>query len=129
MIFRVATIPSARNLKLWCSGDEHRLTPRRLRTVAPIFPAHFQVDLAKCDLFVLDGDRHGGPDGRAALRDLLRQQGFDGRCTPTTLTLNDGAHVVFIKTAMNSEMGVVLAARPRDTGHRRDAALLRRASR
>src|SRR5262245_7025692 len=32
------------------------------------------IDLAKCDLFVLDGDRHGGPDGRTALRKLLRQQ-------------------------------------------------------
>jgi hypothetical protein len=24
------------------------------------------IDLEKCDLVVLDGDRHGGPDGRAA---------------------------------------------------------------
>jgi Bifunctional DNA primase/polymerase, N-terminal len=32
------------------------------------------IDLEKSDLVVLDGDRHGGPDGRAALRELLRRQ-------------------------------------------------------
>jgi Bifunctional DNA primase/polymerase, N-terminal len=31
------------------------------------------IDLEKSDLIVLDGDRHGGPDGRSALRNLLRQ--------------------------------------------------------
>ena len=48
------------------------------------------IDLAKANLLVLDGDRHGGPDGRAALRDLLhRQPDFDWRRTPTTLTPGD----------------------------------------
>lgn len=56
------------------------------------------IDLAKCDLFVLDGDRHGGPDGRAALRELLRQQpGFDWRTAPTALTPGDGVHVYFLQ--------------------------------
>jgi hypothetical protein len=32
------------------------------------------IDLEKADLVVLDGDRHGGPDGRAALRELLQAQ-------------------------------------------------------
>ena len=52
------------------------------------------IDLEKSDLVVLDGDRHGGPDGRAALRDLLRQQPeFDSHAVPTVLTPNDGVHV------------------------------------
>ena len=55
------------------------------------------IDLAKTGLFVLDGDRHGGPDGRAALRGLLRQQGFNGRATPTVLTPGDGVHVYFLQ--------------------------------
>lgn len=54
------------------------------------------IDLAKCDLFVLDGDRHGGPDGRAALRKLLQQQpGFHWHAAPSALTPGDGAHVYF----------------------------------
>ena len=53
------------------------------------------IDLAKCDLFVLDGDRHGGPDGRSALRSLLKQQGFKQSTTPAALTPADGIHVYF----------------------------------
>ena len=54
------------------------------------------IDLEKSDLFVLDGDRHGGPDGRKALRELLQQQpGFDWHTAPTALTPGDGTHVYF----------------------------------
>jgi len=54
------------------------------------------IDLEKAELLVLDGDRHGGPDGRAALRDLLLQQpGFDWHGSPTALTPSDGTHVYF----------------------------------
>ena len=54
------------------------------------------IDLEKSDLFVLDGDRHGGPDGRTALRDLLRQQPeFHSHSAPTALTPGDGVHVYF----------------------------------
>jgi Bifunctional DNA primase/polymerase, N-terminal len=56
------------------------------------------IDLEKCDLFVLDGDRHGGPDGRAALGKLLRQQiGFDWHTAPSAFTPGDGAHVYFLQ--------------------------------
>jgi hypothetical protein len=52
------------------------------------------IDLEKSDLVVLDGDRHGGPDGRAALRELLRrQEEFNCRAAPAVLTPNDGVHV------------------------------------
>lgn len=55
------------------------------------------IDLAKCGLLVLDGDRHGGPDGRTALKQLLlAQQGeYNGSATPAALTPGDGAHVYF----------------------------------
>jgi hypothetical protein len=54
------------------------------------------IDLEKCDLFVLDGDRHGGPDGRAELRGLLqRQRGFSWRAAPAAITPGDGAHIYF----------------------------------
>jgi hypothetical protein len=54
------------------------------------------IDLEKCDLVVLDGDRHGGPDGRAALRKLLQAQpDYDAPATPRAFTPADGAHVYF----------------------------------
>jgi hypothetical protein len=54
------------------------------------------IDLEKNDLLVLDGDRHGGADGRAALRELLQQQpDYNASATPRVLTPNDGAHVYF----------------------------------
>jgi hypothetical protein len=54
------------------------------------------IDLEKSDLVVLDGDRHGGPDGRAALRKLLQAQSdYDASVTPRALTPGDGAHVYF----------------------------------
>jgi hypothetical protein len=55
------------------------------------------IDLAKCGLLVLDGDRHGGPDGRTALKRLLRAQRgeYDGHVTPGAITPGDGAHVYF----------------------------------
>src|SRR6516225_991007 len=62
------------------------------------------IDLEKCDLVVLDGDRHGGPDGRAALRELLQQQlDYNASATPRALTPNDGAHVYF--TQNGHELG------------------------
>ena len=55
------------------------------------------IDLAKCGLIVLDGDRHGGPDGRTALRELLLAQHgeYNGRATPGAITPGDGAHIYF----------------------------------
>lgn len=62
------------------------------------------IDLEKCDLVVLDGDRHGGPDGRGALRDLLKEQSdYNASATPRVLTPGDGAHVYF--TQNGHELG------------------------
>ena len=53
------------------------------------------LDLARCGLVVLDGDRHhAGVDGVAALRELLRQQpGLDVKALPMVKTPRDGVHV------------------------------------
>jgi hypothetical protein len=54
------------------------------------------IDLAKSDLVVLDGDNHGGPDGREALgRLLLDQPDYNSPATPRYTTPNDGAHAYF----------------------------------
>jgi hypothetical protein len=53
------------------------------------------IDLGKSDLAVLDGDRHGGPDGRAALQELLEQQSDFGGTAPIVETPSDGVHVYF----------------------------------
>jgi hypothetical protein len=54
------------------------------------------LDLAKCGLVVLDGDRHGPVDGVAALRELVREQGgFGPRQVPTVRTPRDGVHLYF----------------------------------
>jgi Bifunctional DNA primase/polymerase, N-terminal len=58
------------------------------------------LDLARCGLFVLDGDRHGKTDGVTALRQLLRQQnGVDLRALPMVRTPRDGVHVYFRQCA------------------------------
>ena len=55
------------------------------------------LDLARCGLVVLDGDRHhAGVDGVAALRELLRHQpGLDAKALPMVKTPRDGVHVYF----------------------------------
>jgi len=55
------------------------------------------IDLEKCSLIVLDGDRHSpAVDGVAALRALLKKQpGFDPKTAPTALTPGNGVHVYF----------------------------------
>jgi len=53
------------------------------------------IDLSKSDLVALDGDRHGGADGRTALRELLQQKSCDTRGAPIVLTPRDGVHVYF----------------------------------
>src|SRR6516162_1306021 len=53
------------------------------------------IDLEKSDLVVLDGDRHGGPDGRTALQELLNQLGGVDGTAPIVTTPSGGIHVYF----------------------------------
>src|SRR5215204_94237 len=62
------------------------------------------IDLEKCSLIVLDGDRHSpAVDGVAALRALLKKQpGFDPKTAPTALTPVTGSTSTFTKTGTTS---------------------------
>ena len=51
------------------------------------------IDLAKAGLVVLDGDRHGGPDGVSALVELCAEHGLDRKEHPIIKTPNDGLHL------------------------------------
>src|SRR5262249_24467789 len=50
------------------------------------------IDLAKSGHIVLDGDRHGGPDGVGAFTDLLAEHGMELRDLPAVITPQDGRH-------------------------------------
>ena len=61
-----------------------------------IFPGALPaIDPGKSALFVLDGDRHGGPDGVAALHALLERNGCDLGSVPRVRTPGDGEHAYF----------------------------------
>src|SRR3954469_1725602 len=88
-----------------CGPDKRPLVPWRdqstadAQRVADLWVRHPgalpAIDLAKAGLVVLDGDRHGGRDGVAALRELLQHNGFDHRQHPGVRTPRDGVHVYF----------------------------------
>lgn len=62
------------------------------------------VDLGKAGLVVLDGDRHGGPDGVALLEDLFDKIGLPPE-TPRIRTANNGRHYIFCQPDPESPMG------------------------
>jgi hypothetical protein len=53
------------------------------------------IDLRKCGLVVIDCDRHGGPDGVAAWRELADEYEADFSANPIARTPSDGLHVYF----------------------------------
>src|SRR4051812_46165264 len=48
------------------------------------------IDLAKIGVVVLDGDRHGGPDGVAGLDRLFKEHSLDTSAIPMVITLQNG---------------------------------------
>lgn len=86
--------PDKRPLVKWrteSSGDPGQIIHMWAR-----FPdAPPALDIEKSGIVVLDGDRHGGPDGVAALRGLLRANSADVRRHPVIKTPGDGVHVYF----------------------------------
>jgi Bifunctional DNA primase/polymerase, N-terminal len=48
------------------------------------------IDLAKIGVVVLDGDRHGGPDGVAGLNRLFTEHNLDTSAIPMVITLQNG---------------------------------------
>jgi hypothetical protein len=53
------------------------------------------IDLARSDLVVLDGDRHGGPDGVEGLSRLFREHNLDTAAIPMVITQGNGRHAWF----------------------------------
>jgi len=53
------------------------------------------IDLAKAGIVVLDGDRHGGPDGVAAVERLFAEHELRTDAIPTVVTPQDGRHYWF----------------------------------
>ena len=50
------------------------------------------IDLDKSGLFVIDADRHGGPDGVDAVAKIFADNGASLNAAPTIRTPNDGRH-------------------------------------
>jgi hypothetical protein len=53
------------------------------------------IDLVKAGLYVVDADRHGGPDGVAAWGLLMDENGFDPSACPVVRTPSEGQHYYF----------------------------------
>ena len=53
------------------------------------------IDLAKSGHVVIDGDRHGGPDGVAAVEKLFAEHALDAAVVPTIITPGNGKHYWF----------------------------------
>jgi hypothetical protein len=59
------------------------------------------IDLAKIDVVVLDGDRHGGPDGVAGLDKLFKEHNLDTSVIPMVITLQNGGRHAWFKQPMD----------------------------
>jgi hypothetical protein len=53
------------------------------------------IDLAKSGIVVIDGDRHGGADGVAAVEELFAEHKLNRSAIPTVLTPGNGIHCWF----------------------------------
>ena len=53
------------------------------------------IELAKSGHVVIDGDRHGGPDGVAAVEKLFAEHSLNTAAVPTVVTPSDGRHYWF----------------------------------
>jgi hypothetical protein len=63
------------------------------------------IDLAKIGIVVLDGDRHGGPDGVEGLSRLLREHNLDTAAMPMVITQSNGRHAWFKQPTDGEPLG------------------------
>ena len=63
------------------------------------------IDLAKSELIILDGDRHGGPDGVAAAEQLFAERSLNAAAIPTIITPQDGRHYWFMQPTEGEPLG------------------------
>ena len=63
------------------------------------------IDLAKSGLIILDGDRHGGPDGVAAAEQLFAECSLNPAAIPTIITPQNGRHYWFMQPTEGEPLG------------------------
>jgi hypothetical protein len=63
------------------------------------------IDLAKSGIVVIDGDRHGGPDGVAAAEQIFAQHKLNAAAIPTVITPRDGRHYWFRQPTDGKPLG------------------------
>ena len=63
------------------------------------------IDLSKSRLIILDGDRHGGPDGVAAAEQLFAERSLNVVAIPTIITPQDGRHYWFMQPTEGEPLG------------------------
>jgi hypothetical protein len=63
------------------------------------------IDLAKSNLVVLDGDRHGGPDGVEGLSRLFKEYQLDTAAIPVVITQGHGRHAWFKQPTDGEPLG------------------------
>ncbi len=63
------------------------------------------IDLAKSGHIILDGDRHGRPDGVAAAEQLFAERSLNAAAIPTVITPQDGRHYWFMQPTEGKPLG------------------------
>jgi len=63
------------------------------------------IDLAKSGHIILDGDRHGGPDGVAAAEQLFAERSLNPAAIPTVITPQNGRHYWFTQPIDGEPLG------------------------
>src|SRR5215813_4527462 len=63
------------------------------------------IDLAKSGHIILDGDRHGGPDGVAAAEQLFAEGSLNAAAIPTVITPRNGRHYWFTQPIDGEPLG------------------------
>jgi hypothetical protein len=63
------------------------------------------IDLGKSNIVVIDGDRHGGPDGVAATERIFAQYKLNAAVIPTVISPQNGKHFWFLQPTDAEPLG------------------------
>jgi hypothetical protein len=86
--------------------DESTTDPDQIREWFKQWPdALPAIDLAKSGHIILDGDRHGGPDGVAAAEQLFAGRSLIAAEIPTVITPREGRHYWFMQPIEGEPLG------------------------